>query len=410
MEHCGILPYGNAKITINQTVADPFQKVTIQDPENIIQAIRDNSHRVLAKKTESGVCTYCKLRDDNSHYFYDGEAADLEGTMGDVMMKIDADLYFKCESEDTDTISIEVSLYPALGFKKLWHSNWMLGVFEGYMNGNKLYSYAQHAVANNITQPNFQTYATNRGVGYTQVVWQMHTVMGILYYALYANTNCQGSLGYGTAEYKSTGQTSSLGMIDTVGENGVLLAKYQKGAIDQGNGMSINFWGLENWWGNYCEWFGDAKALTAGSANLTVWVPDPTTGLLSSSCSTRVVPVAAIMQSNYAGSAPVKRMLFGEYLDLVNSERSITGTTASANTYYCDNQAMTDINSSQWAGNTTRVVFRSYDLAYPYGGVACALANNALSVAYTGIGARLAFTGQSVEAASVAQFVGLTAL
>lgn len=411
MEHAGILPYGNAKISINQLIADPTQKITVEDPNHIIESIRDHSHRVLAKKTASGVCTYCQLSDLSSHYFHDNETpADLEGTMGDVMMKINADLYFKCTTEDTDIVEIYISLYPQVGYKKLWYANWMLAVFEASLANNKLYSYSEKQVANNITQGNFQTYATNRGAGYTQVVWQMHVVMGILYYALYQNTNSQRSIGYGTAEYKETGQTASLGMIDTVGEDGVLLPKYQKGAADQGNAMSINFWGLENWWGNFLEWFGDAKCLTAGNANMTVWIPDASTGLLSSSCATRVVPVAAIMLQNSStswSSAPVKRMLFGPYLDLVNTQRTIKGTDAGQDTYYCDWQAHTDINDSTWAGNQTRVVRRSNVLAYPYGGVAYAFANFATSWADTNYGARLAFSGQSIEAQSVADFLAL---
>ena len=51
----------------------------------------------------------------------------------------------------------------------------------------------------------------------------------------------QGIIGSGTDSYeKETGQTDSLGMEDTHAET-------------NGNTMSINFWGLENWWGNKYE-------------------------------------------------------------------------------------------------------------------------------------------------------------
>ena len=418
LEHCGELPYGSAKVTIDQTLADSMSpnKVKVEDPFGVITAIRERSHRVLAKKTDDGVCTYCKLRDDNSNFFFDNTAATLTGSMGDVMLKIDCDIYYRSETTATDTIVYYISLRPAAGYYKMWWSNWMLGVFEACKSGNYIYSRAGESVANNITQGDFQTYATNRGTGYTQVVWQMHCMMALLYYALYKNTNSQGSIGYGdtvrdgTAAYKATGQTAVLGMIDTVGENGILLPLYQKGATDQGNAMSINFWGLENWWGNYLEWFGDAKALTAGSANLTVWIPDPTTGLLSSSCATRVIPVSAIMKQNSStswSSSFVKKMRFGQYGDLVNATRTIDGTDATQDTYYCDTQAMTDLNDSTWAGNGTRVVRRSNNLAYPAGGVASANASYAPSLTVTNGGARLAFSGQSVEAASVAAFLAL---
>jgi hypothetical protein len=63
----------------------------------------------------------------------------------------------------------------------------------------------------------------------------------VLYYALYGNTNCQATIGSGTDSYtKNTGTTNSLGMRDT-------------SASKTGNSNSINFLGLENWWGNKYE-------------------------------------------------------------------------------------------------------------------------------------------------------------
>ena len=63
----------------------------------------------------------------------------------------------------------------------------------------------------------------------------------MVFWAQYGNTNSQGVIGSGTDScQKQTGQTDSLGMEDTRAET-------------NGNTMSINFWGLENWWGNKAE-------------------------------------------------------------------------------------------------------------------------------------------------------------
>lgn len=420
LEHDNVLPFGVARVTISQTTSGAFDKVTVEDPFKIIPYIRDHSHRYLAKHTANtngiAVATICQLNDRNSAQFWDGTTADLStGAMGDVFMKIDFPVYFRFPNgNNPDQLIAEITLRPTTGFNVRWWPNWMIGVFEGYVTSSKMYSLAGKSVSNNFTQANGLSYATAKGVGYTIDVWVMHTLMGWFYYSLYANTNCQTSIGYGdtkrdsTVAYKQTGQTVNLGMIDTVGERGIILPSYQLGATNQGNNMSINFWGIENWWGNFSEWFSDAKALTAGSANLTVWVPDPDTGLLSANCQTREIPVAVCMKQNNStsfSSCFVERMLGGDYGDLVNAKATISGTEMTQDTGWCDTQAHTNIDSSTWAGNQTRVVYRSVSLAHPSGGVAYASANSAASATHTSVGGRLAFSGTIAEATSVAEFI-----
>ena len=413
LEHCNAIPAGVARVTINQTTVGQFT-VTVDDPFGIIDYIRRNSHRYLAKRTADGIATICRLNDRNSYEFWDGTAAALNGTMGDCMRKIDVPFYYRFPNGDNPDLAVcEFTLYPTAGFYKWW-PNWLMGAFEAQLVNNKMYSRAGVAVSNNYTQPNGESYAEARGTGYTMDIWEMHTVTAWLFYAMYAHMNSQACIGYGdtkrdgTVAYKNTGQTASLGMIDTVGELGILKPEFQLGAVNQGNKMSINFWGLENWWGNYLEWFGDAKALTPGSANLTVWVPDPNTGLFSSAGATRVIPVEAAMIQNSStswGSVFIERMLIGDHGDLVNAKATISGTQATQDTCWCDTQAHTNINDSMWAGNAVRTVRRSSYLAYPSGGVAYTHAAYALTVTSTAYGGRLAFSGETREAASVADFV-----
>mgnify|MGYP003507011109 CR=1 FL=1 len=66
--------------------------------------------------------------------------------------------------------------------------------------------------------------------------------MGILFYAYYGNTNSQSICGSGSnSSAKTTGYNDFLGMRDTSIPGG-------------GNVYSINFWGLENWWGDLYEY------------------------------------------------------------------------------------------------------------------------------------------------------------
>lgn len=417
MRHCDALPFGVAKVSITQNTANYTTRVVVEDPFGIVPYIRRNSHRYLAKRTANGVCTICQLNDRNSRQFWDGTTADIStGAMGDVFTKIDMPVYFRFPNGDNPDVAVcEITLRPTTGFDDIWWPNWMIGTFEAQVTSSKMYSRADKAVSNNYTRDYGNTYATNRGAGYSQIFWEAHNKMAWLYYAMYGNTNCQASIGYGdtkrdsTVAYKQTGQTASLGMIDTVGELGILNTEFQLGSTNQGNHMSINFWGLENWWGNYLEWIGDANVPTAGSANMTVWIPNPTTGLMSSACQTREIPIAPIMLQNSStswSSCFVERMLIGAHGDLVNAKATISGTSATSDTYWCDSQAHTNIGSSStWAGNAPRVVRRSNYLAYAGGGVAYAQANSGLSFTDTNNGGRLAFSGQIVEAASVADFI-----
>ena len=63
-------------IYINQLESDPSKMITGDINGEIIQWIRQNSHRVLAKKTGEGTVTYIELDDTNSNkYAADGSEA-----------------------------------------------------------------------------------------------------------------------------------------------------------------------------------------------------------------------------------------------------------------------------------------------------------------------------------------------
>lgn len=358
-------------ITIDQTNDDPATRVSGDINGSVIQWIRNNSHRVLAKKTADGVLTYCRLNDANSTQYYDGTTAALDGTEGDVFLKL-PEFYYK--GTEGNNVNIMFADKPVDDEYIRWDPNTLIGVYEAYNGSSKMYSRSGVASTGNISQSTWKTYAAARGTGYQLVDWQMHCVMGCLYYAMYGNTDCQSSIGKGTSSYtKSTGQTDSLGMTDTV-------------AGGNGDSQSINFWGLENWWGNKYEWIHDYD----NPANsLSATVNDPVNG------GTRSLPI-----KDFNGWY-VKKMKFGRYLDLVNTGEDSDRATDS--TYYCDYQ--------WWPGSTSsnpRVVRRSNSYSYTDGGVAYANASNAASYTYSNYGSRLAFRGSLIEAESVSTFKALS--
>lgn len=358
-------------IVIDQTISDPATMVSGDVNGDIIQWIRSNSHRVLAKKTADGVLTYCRLNDANSTKFYDGSSASLDGTQGDVFLKL-PEFYYK--GTEGDIVNIMFAKEQKDEEYIRWDPNTLIGVYEAYNGSSKMYSRSGVASTGNLSQSKWKTYAAARGTGYQLVDWQMHCVMGCLYYAMYGNTNCQNSIGKGTDSYtKSTGQTDSLGMTDTV-------------AGGNGDRQSINYWGLENWWGNKHEWIHDYK----NPANsLSATVNDPVNG------GTRSLPIF-----DYNGYY-VKKMKFGRYLDLIATNDD--PKNGSDTVGYCDCQSWPGSKSSD-----PRALRRSSNSADADGGVALAYASTSTSYTSSMYGSRLAFRGSLVEAENVSAFKALS--
>ena len=363
-------------ITIDQTNDDPATRVSGDINGSVIQYIRNNSHRVLAKKTADGVLTYCQLNDANSTQYYDGTTAKLDGTEGDVFLKL-PEFYYK--GTEGDQVQIMFAKEQVDDEYIRWDPNTLIGVYEAWLypppaiRPSKMYSRSGNASIGNVSQSECKTYAAARGTGYQLVDWQMHCVMGCLYYAMYGNTDCQSSIGKGVNNEKRNGQTDSLGMTDTV-------------AGGNGDSQSINFWGLENWWGNKYEWIHDYN----NPANsLSATVNDPVNG------GTRSLPIF-----DYGGYYP-KKMKFGRYLDLIATTDDPKNSSDTVG--YCDYQV--------WPGSTNskaRVVQRSCSGVVTYGGVACAAAGNDDSTYLYFYGSRLAFRGSLIEETDVETFKAIT--
>lgn len=361
----------NNIIYINQLESDPTKMISGDVNGDIIQWIRNNSHRVLAKKTGEGTMIYAILDDNNSTLYNDGTAADLTGAEGDVFVKLPT-FYYAGNDDGTgasgDNVEITFSKEPFENSIE-WDTNILIGAYEAYYGGDKLQSISGVESSGNISQASFKQYARNRGIGYQIVDWQMHCVLGCLFYAMYGNTDPQAVCGSGTSSNaKITGQTNNLGMNDTV-------------ASVNGNSQSINFWGLENWWGNKRE-FMEGIASTAKDYVETE-APDPSPG-----------------RNFYWSYDPSfgRHFRFGRYLDLVCD----TSDDGGSSTYYCD---------YNYGPHGASIIFeRSYHDSDSNGGVAFAFAN--LNASYTGpfFGSRLAFRGICTEETDIAAFKALPVL
>lgn len=365
-------------VIIDQTITDPATMISGAVNSSVIQQIRAGSHRYLGKYTADGQMTLCQLSDTDGTKYADGTDAVLTGAEGDVFMKM-PDFWYRGLEIGTDVWGLQFrygSASPGAGWTK-WDTNALIGVYEAYSEGEKLYSRSGVTSSGNISQANFKAYARNRGNGFRIVDWQMHCVMAILFYAQYGHTNCQDKIGKGTSSSsKQCGQTNANGMNDTKGTSPV---SGLNDAGANGNSQSINFWGLENWWGNKYEWIDN---VVVNSYNWEITEPDGTVRK----------PGKAGSSSNY-----ITKMMFGDCCDLIPTAASGSETTGFCDYYY-------------GSSSSARVVLRSNDYASTYCGVAYVYALYDSSFTSSSYGSRLAFRGQCVEAESVATFKSLTAI
>lgn len=346
-------------ITINQTISDPATMISGDINGAVIQQIRARSHRVLGKYTGPYKMTVCRLNDTNSDKYFDNTMANANGTEGDAFMRLPR-FFYDSEQISEDVWQIGFAMFSVGPTWKEWDGNDLIGVYE--IGGSKANSVSRMISGGYLSQLKWKEFARRRGSGYTLVKYKHHNIMAILFYALYGNTNSQLICGLGTDLVDLNGKTNSLGMIDTTSTNV--------------NTMPINFWGLENWWGNKFE-FIDNVVVTKNISN-SRWTITEDDG------STRDI-------QGLTGGGFVSKMLIGEHLDLIAQSYGGTATTG-----YCDYQEAT-LQSYNYA------VFRSYTDISLLAGVSSLMATSRDSDTFNSC-SRLAFRGEITEASSVAEF------
>lgn len=223
-------------ITIDQNIADPTTRVSGDIGGEHIQLIRNNSHRYLGKYTADGTMTVCQLDDEDSNYYSDGSSALLDGSQGDVFMKLPKFFYTVHERRpDVYSIGFYYGDNAPSNEWVEWRGDELIGVF-------KTNTYARSAAVPSsygLSKDEYSRKAAARGNGYSLIKWKHNGIIAALYFAFYGNTNSQEVIGIGLeAGNRNCGSTASLGMSDTSASE-----------------EAINLWGLENWWGAGYEFF-----------------------------------------------------------------------------------------------------------------------------------------------------------
>ena len=361
------------EIIIDQTVTDPNSMISGDINGTVLQWIRNNTHRYVAKKTGDGQVTICQLSDNDTTKFYDNltSSSDYISNINyDVFVRIPR-FWYKATETTTNIWKITFSNIKQSSTWKEWDGNDLIGAYEGYVASSTLHSRSNVGSTGDTSQTNFKAYARQKGTGYTLVKWKHHCIVGVLYYALYGNTNCQATIGSGTNSHtKTTGLTNSLGMNDS-------------SASATGNSGSINFLGLENWWGNKYEFIDNATFNHGGTDYKFYIVEDDGSS-------------REVQAHSYTGTFYPTVMAFGEHLDLVMKPNTTPGTTS---TGFCDSQ--------YFSGSSNQVVLRSCGYLVAGGGVAYLDTGYSDSYTCSDVGSRLAFRGTIIEEKDIETFKAL---
>ena len=354
-------------IILDQNLSDPSKMIYGDVNSEAIQWIRANSHRYLGKYTGEGQMTICQLSDTNPDgyvAFHDGTGY-LSGTEGDGLcdwwMRLPK-FYYHAEEIEPDIWDIGFGEEPEADDWKCWDGNDLIGVFKAYSDGTKLYSRSGVKPTVQVSQSDFKARAAATGTGYSLVKFKHHSMMAFLFYAMYGNTNSQSICGSGT-DYrgKTTGKTDLLGMTDTM-------------AGGNGDSGSINFWGLENWWGDIFEFVDN------------VYINNPVWTITEDDGSTR--EVRSVTSDGY-----IFKVFVGDSLDMVPIDIGASFKTGFCDRYYIYRY-----------GSSIKILARSAMDLDPYGGVASAdAASNELSYSVHS-GSRLAFRGDIIVEDDVQTF------
>lgn len=360
-------PTGETQLTLDQSVSSPTGMVTGElgkdgnPKKNVVSWIRANSHRYVGTYNSALGMVLKQLDDNNSEMYADGTSAASDITTKDVFMKMPT-FWFRGEQLATNKYAIHFTAKePTSGTWVKWDGDTLIGVYEavcqdtGNNANGELYSRSGATPTVNVSQENFKAKARNRSNGddhFMIVTYEAHMVMALLYIAYYGdNMNAQTVIGSGTSSYpKVAGQTNVDGMNDTKAQNS----------------RSINFWGLENWWGDLYEWMDNLITYnTSGGINI----------LNYDGGVERQVQVPT-------GSGNITKMLLGEKLDMIPSAMSGSSYT----TYYCDYGYV--------HASSGRVARRSCNADYASGGPFCLRVYNTPSATSGSIGSRLLYYGR----------------
>lgn len=367
---------GNAKlpedVIIIETPAKDDNSTVIINQElvhkNVIRRIRDNSHLYIGRYDSTNNKLEIKqVNDVDKTKWIDGTTITY-GAEDDLFMKLPK-FWWKMNNLAEDIYEVQFCMTEEDIDEtwNCWNGNTFIGVYEAIINNNKVYS--KSGVTPTISQ-SWTTFTANARARYNNdnyriVTYEAHQIMALLGWGWLGTTNCQSIIGAGTSSYpKTTGLCNTKGMSDS------------SSSVD-GNTTSINFWGLENWWGDISEWIDNIKTKDShGNVNI---LGDDRTSVI------RTIACPEVNQSSYSARCSTK-LQFGIYGDVLPKKII---DNSNYNRGFCD--------YGRVSAASDYVASRSSNAADLNGGLAYLNVAYGAGYVYAYVGSRLLYKGDYIE-------------
>jgi hypothetical protein len=268
------------------------------------------------------------------------------------------------------------------------HRPCLCGVFEAASSGSLLRSVITGGVSySDLTIGEFNLAVAARKLQLAD--YEMHKDVANLFFAFYGRRNAQAQCAPGRgSSSRIIGITAEIGMTDTANPNNA--SEYAWYPVVSNDGSvsyvqidSVNCLGYENWYGNRYEWVGGLTIPNPSAAEYYKW--------------NIVMPGGAVrkVKSGTVGGY-ITGVVHQKYMDVVPAFAS----PGNSSTYYCD--------EGYFSAATNRYAVRSSYTFQQAGGVTYIHAGYEASSKNGELCCRIAFRGQIVKAASVAEYKALT--
>jgi len=325
----------------------------------------------------------------------DGSASNLTGADGNVMVRKDADTYWKFETAG-NIQRVKCSMYPLAGYSKI--DKWNIGAYEAKLVSTKLSSVAGVLPTTSRTETQFRADARSNGAGYNQQWNEPYTEIVWMFIVEYATNNFQkavnpaltahgykqGGLGNGVTTANGTEWSTfngynpfiTCGASDALangsGEVSVVIANFGGAGVNRTFTVP-RYRGIENFFGHIWKWV-DGVSFNHLAATREVWIfDDPALIADNTSANARLAGLLA------PADGYVKTLIFDSKGCILPSSIG-AGTT----TYFCD-YLYTPTLGSGWRA----LISGGAALYGANAGPLCALTFYGTSTTDAGIGARL---------------------
>lgn len=268
-------------VKIDLEDSNPLTCITyLDDAKNMTKGSSDWDSKPIFKDIKpcvlkNGEVNYY-LNPNNFNYRIGGEASDLTGIDGDVMIEFKKFAYkiykqsnalYVSISNDPKIIEANDYHYYAFSKEKEGDRNYFYyGAYKGSLDDNgKLRSLINKIVASNKTISAFTSAANLNGDGYTITSFFQLVALQCLYLIRFGSLNGQTALGSGITGRSNASTDANYGPIPTGGveDQGMYYGSTSNNGsssdLSQAKLGHVKFAGIEDFWGNIWEWIGNFR-------------------------------------------------------------------------------------------------------------------------------------------------------